>query len=83
MTKIGMLWNHPKMCTLKYVTGGWQSLGAQDSGRWKGMYQQQVRDDHEAESTSELALEEQAFYLHLIWHRHHRNDLSREVGMEN
>lgn len=27
MTEIGMLWEHQKMCTLKYVTGEWQSLG--------------------------------------------------------
>lgn len=83
MTEIGMLWKHQKMCTLKYVTGEWQSLGAQVSGRGKGMYQEQVRDDHEAESTSQLALEEQAFPLHLMWQRHHRNNLSREVGLEN
>lgn len=51
--------------------------------RWKGMYQQQVGDDHKAETTSQLALEEQAFHLHLIRQRHHRNYLSREVGLEN
>lgn len=37
--------------------------------RWKGMYQQQVGDDHKAETTSQLALEEQAFHLHLIRQR--------------
>lgn len=83
MTETGMLWKHQKICTLKYVTGRWQNLGAQGNGRWKGMYQQQVRDNHDAESTPQLALEEQASHLHLIWQRYHRNYLGREVALEN